>query len=306
MQIPIEIAEIKPYLAVIGYNCREEIPRCLDPWVNHVQGFILGDGKFPEYPGSNDYSTDGWLDFAYDRYKDAVDVQLYRYAGRQQDKRQRYLDIAGELKCDYLIVMDTDDYIDPSYQDFNTFYRQLVLLDRVTKDRTYFMYEWIPSPEEWPAQGNYFMPNAWRHSVRIHKDPGTMRYCANSHYRWCPKEITDKQIYDWEHERFEAKRKLGMSTMMDPPFHFDNPFLFQTRNFVDGVRIKMDRCLRSKEQIEAGAEWAFLNQHEERFGEHCAIQVSAGRTPPEGFESWTAYRNTPHKFDKETGKIILL
>ena len=57
---------------------------------------IWGDGKFDFYPGKYEYSENGWLDFAEQRYRDKCEFIGYQYAGDQVTKRQMYLDIAGK------------------------------------------------------------------------------------------------------------------------------------------------------------------------------------------------------------------
>jgi hypothetical protein len=89
--------------AVIGYESRNEIARCLDPFVDHVDAMILGDGKFDFYDAPNEYSKDGWLNYAHDRYKNKCQVETYRYAGSQVAKRQKYLDIAGEIDDQHIL-----------------------------------------------------------------------------------------------------------------------------------------------------------------------------------------------------------
>ena len=101
----------------------------------------------------------------------------------------------------------------------------------------------------WPKQGNEFKSNRWSKSGKIHKNPGSMRFCLDKHYVWCSKNVSDDKIYKWSLK--EGNR--------DKP----NPYIYQPINTVDGVRIQMDRLLRTKEQKEKGHEWAVKNSHAE-------------------------------------------
>jgi hypothetical protein len=126
MQVSLETTNVKIALAVIGFETRqEEIFRCLDGWIfpkPHIDFVIAGDGRFDLYNAPNSFSTNGWLDACQERYSKTVDFIPYKYTGTQQQKRQKYLDIAGSLNCDFLITVDTDEYLDPTFRDFNTFY----------------------------------------------------------------------------------------------------------------------------------------------------------------------------------------
>jgi hypothetical protein len=288
IEVPKEIFDHKIGVACVGYNSRAEIKRCMDGFVGHVETMILGDGKYDFYPGDKDYSEDGWLDYAEKLYKDKVEFIGYQLAGKQVDKRQRYLDLAGKTKCDFLICIDTDDYIMEKYQDWDKFYFQLFTLSEVTTDRIFYKWVWVPNSKLWPKQGNQF-PTGWRKSVRVHKDPGTMRYCLDTHYIWCDKKISDNKIVKWQ------LKHRGES----------NPYQFEPRNVIDGVRDTMDRTLRTKEQIKAGAEWAHQNQHAENSRKYYKIAKVIGTPPPPGY-TWEQWEKKPHTFDKKTGMRIEL
>ena len=70
MRIYKDWVDKKIAVGLIGYESKNEIARALDGWVGHVDTFILGDGKFDVYDAPNDYSEDGWLDYAEKRYKE--------------------------------------------------------------------------------------------------------------------------------------------------------------------------------------------------------------------------------------------
>jgi len=291
MRIATETVERKIAIGGIGYESIKEIARACDSWVGHVDAMIWGDGKFDFYPGEKDYSEDGWLDFAEKRYRDKVEFVGYQYAGDQVTKRQRYLDIAGKLKCDFLIAVDTEEYLDPQWQDFDGFYSKLIKMSEVLDDRMFFQWVYIPSSKLWAKQGNQFPSNKWLKSGKIHKDPGSMRFCCNSHFKWCAKRTTDEQIY-----RQEIKPSNGRSD--------HKTLLFDPVQVIDGVRVRMDRTLRTKEQIKKSTEWAFLNQHAENSREFYTRSDARGVPPPPGFESWEAFAKAPHTFDKKTGRRI--
>lgn len=284
--------EYKIGVATIGLNSAPEIPRVLGGFLGHVDVFICGDGRFEFYPGKSDYSEDGWLDIAENIVKTNSNAEFigYQYAGPQIKKRQMYLDLAGKSKVDFLICIDTDDYVMLKYSDWDKFYYQLFTLSDILPDRVFYKWVWIPNKKIWPRQGNEFPSNTWRKSARIHKDPGTMRYCLDSHYIWCDKSKTDDQLIKWQ-----LKHR-------DEP----NPWEFGPVNVIDGVRDTMDRSLRTKQQKKKGNEWAFVNHHAEESRKFYTISKASGNPPPPGFKTWEEWESVPHTFDKKTGQRLEL
>jgi len=238
------------------FNSAKEIPRALTPWVPQVDYIIAIDGRYrtPITPEMRKqdlpiFSTDNSFDvleklckekFIYDKLFDT-----------QIQKRQRYLDLAGELGCDVLIVWDSDETIHPDYQDWDKFHKQLeYVLNFNEEEQLFGMYAWIPDEEQWPKQHNMTLSNIWKKYTRIHKNPGSMRYATN-HYTWCKKDVTDKEIMDYNFEYGQG---------------VENPYLlpFPTA-CVDGIRIAMDRNLREAGQLTFGDGWAFQEIHEDAF-----------------------------------------
>jgi glycosyltransferase involved in cell wall biosynthesis len=255
----------------IGYSCyqsEKEIERSLKPWLPHVDYVVAINGRYwtPETPEMKkmnlpNYSTDN------------TEEELKRVCGdkliheklfaEQMVKRQRYLDIAGELKCDFLITWDSDDYIHPDYQNWNKFDGQLeAVLKHFTDDDIFFMWAWIPDEKLWPRQHNAgIKPNSWKRYVRIHKHPGNMKYVKN-HFTWCKKDVTDKQINEWnwnaDNWYFDDDQKKTVPVS-------DNPFILSAAINIDGVRFTTDRAYRSPDQLRFGDGWAFQNMHYETY-----------------------------------------
>ncbi len=246
---------MKKALGLSCYQSAAEIPRAVKPWLPHVDYVIAPDGKYitPQSPKMKehpvpDYSTDGTEDVLREVCGDKL---IYKkIMATQMDKRQYCLDVAGQLSCDYLIVFDTDDFIHPDYQHWELFNMHLELLLKHPDDRLFCQWVWIPGEDVWSKQHNDVQSNHWQKYVRIHKNPGSMRY-ALSHYTFCDKSVTDDQIREW---RWNNKK-------LDPIL--DNPFLLHETTIVDGVRMTTDRQFRSKEMLEHGDNWAFQNIHYE-------------------------------------------
>jgi len=214
----------------------KEIPRAMDPVYKHVDYVIGIDGRYKNYETDHDYSIDGSYELVRDRYPNSV---VEKFLGSQVQKRQRYLDIAGELKCDYLIVWDSDDFVHPEYQDWDFFYDNLERYSKHYKDYQIFqMKAWIP--EGWRNAHNAVEFNAWRDYVRIHKDPGNQRYALECHFWWCAKDTTNEDL---------IMQRKGM---------------WKADHTIEGVRITTDSKLRDNKTLDTRDGWAWNNDCEEK------------------------------------------
>jgi len=274
------------------YNAEKEIPRALDLWSKYVDYIIAIDGRYwvPLHPFymqkyKEKYSTDNSEFVLKKRYGDKLIHE--KYFGTQMEKRQVYLDIAGDLKCETLIVWDSDDFIHPAYQDFNLFFKQLKAMYDNFADQLFFMKAWIPSEQDWPRQYNTLDSNIWHNYIRVHRNPGEQKHILN-HYSFTNKSIELSTVNNW--------RWLHDKTTLE-----DNPFLFHGNTVLDGIRITTDRLLRTEEALTFGDNWAYANMHYENY--EYAMKPYAhylgGETPCEG----SPYFFVPVKNKSTNGKI---
>lgn len=273
-------------------NAEKEIPRALDNWYPHIDHIIAIDGRYqtpqsPEMKAKNypDYSTDCSEHILKTRYPDKITHE--RFKGTQMEKRQRCLDIAGELGCDYAIVWDSDEYIHPDYNDWNKFFKQLELTE-YWDDQIFKMRCWIPDATTWPKQYNAVPDNYWMRYVRIHKDPGNQRYVLN-HYTFTTKDITNDEINEWD---FKNPTQPGLAPL-------ENPYCLQANIVLDGIRIATDRRLRTPDQLTYGDGWAWQVLHEENW-RHTVIPAAkhAGFRIP--------YENDEYYFNEQGQRIVYL
>jgi glycosyltransferase involved in cell wall biosynthesis len=99
---------------IICYNDAKGLKRLLDSIHEHVDYAFVIDGKYKDYIGSTDYSTDG-SDFIAHSYPNVV---FEKCADHQEVKRTKYLDIAGVANCDFLLVLDCDEYVTGDWKKF--------------------------------------------------------------------------------------------------------------------------------------------------------------------------------------------
>lgn len=204
--------------------------------------------KANPYP---DYSTDNSEHLLKTRYGDKITHE--KFLGSQMEKRQRCLDIAGELGCDFAIIIDSDDYLHPDYQDWNKFLKQLEAT-QYWDDQIFKMWAWIPDEATWSRQHNAVPTNYWMKYNRVHKNPGNQRYVLN-HFTFTTKDITDKEINEWE---YKNPVEPGLSPL-------ENPLILQSNIVLDGIRITTDRRFRTADQLAFGDGWAWQNLHEENW-----------------------------------------
>jgi hypothetical protein len=215
--------------------CRNEIPRALDEVYEHVDVMILGDGKYPAFNWPTDLSTDGWLEFAEEKYPNVIS---YKYSGEQSAKRQRYLDIAANEGMEYVIVFDSDEFIDhnrnrPRYPNWDIFYDRLTRAAKAFPEENLFqMWAYLPSLSDWDRAGNAMAENTYQPYVRIIKNPGEIKYSTMNHHSLVKK---DAEPHDW----------------------------INSWIVVDGVRFSMDSKLRDKVFLEVRKEWALKQLDDE-------------------------------------------
>jgi hypothetical protein len=232
---------VKTAVGLSGFQCRNEIVRALgdpkDPKAicNNVDLLILGDGKYPAFNWPSDYSTDGWLEFAEEKYPNVIS---YKYSGEQSEKRNRYLDIAAKEGILFLIVFDSDEFIyydrnRPRYPNWDIFYDRLTRASKAFPEESLFqMWAYLPSLSEWDRAGNATAENTYQPYVRIIRNPAEIKYSPMNHHSFIKR---DAEPHDWI-----------------------NSWLV-----IDGVRFSMNSKLRNKEFLEVRNKWALKQLDDE-------------------------------------------
>jgi hypothetical protein len=296
----------------IGYSYldgEKEHPRSLKPWVDKVDHIIAINGRYwtpqsPEmlkskYPR---FSTDN----SYQVLKEVCGDKLTHedFYGTQMEKRQRYLDIAGELGCDFLIVWDTDEmiYEAPNWDRFD---KQLTAIYDAWPDQQIFgMLAWIPSRKLWSPQYNEVKPETWVPYQRVHKDPGKMYYCLN-HWTWALKEHSREEIYKYIFENPAVK----------PIDSESNEYLIKSRTTLDAIKFTTNRLLRRPDQLTYGDQWAWQNMQWENFhflvaayhhyhGRKFTYEYMQEKDPDIEYYFNDRGFLVPYKIDRKTGECI--
>jgi len=207
----------KPRLAVgLSYfNNIREIPRLLGPVYKHVDLVIGVDGRYPLFKWPSDTSTDGSTALLIEKYHAVVEIN--KSPVEQIDKRNQYMEIAEKAGMDFVIVLDTDEYLHPEYQNWQEFYKQLEELP----DKEPFANMWAWIKPEWTKNHNTVKDNTWKLYTKILRTD--LRY-NSTHWTYIRKD--------------------------DP-----SQFVFGDKT-IDGIRITADSLLRSKKYQKAGYKWA--------------------------------------------------
>lgn len=101
----------KPIIGVglCFYNDLDSLRRGMPTYANEVDYIFAIDGKFSLLAGDfKDYSEPEVADYV----KSYPNVIYEKYMGLEQDKRQKYVDLAVKYKCDFLLIIDSDEYIE--------------------------------------------------------------------------------------------------------------------------------------------------------------------------------------------------
>jgi len=221
----------------IGYSffdSAKEIPRALDPIYKHVWKIYGINGRYSLFKADHDYSNDGSKELVLS-YPNAV---VEDFCGHQHEKRQRYLDLAGEDGCEFLMVLDSDEYLHPDYQNWDMFYRNLERMSRKYYDMDCFTMRVFLS-KAWEKAHNKVMRGRFRKYVRIHRNPGMQRYALGTHYFFARKTDTEAELIRDE------------KPFLQPTIeHYD-------KYLIDGIRLQTDSTMRNQNFLDARDGWAY-------------------------------------------------
>lgn len=106
----------------VCYQDKVGLQRAIESCYEHIDTFIVVDGRYPSWGASTDpeYSTDGTEEYC----KSLDKVDYYKLFADQPVKRTLSFARTKDHDCDFLIVLDADDFIHRS-TDWNKFYEYL-------------------------------------------------------------------------------------------------------------------------------------------------------------------------------------
>ena len=142
------------------------ITRCIESIKNHVDVILAIDGRFDKFPDQSLLSTPEVREYL----SSIKNVVLVDYPASEIQKRQKYCELAKEYHCDWLIIIDSDEYMLES-SDWKAFQNNILQI----KDRTRNVYgirfaysapvhmDTTPYPRLWyrPWEVTYIKHNLW-------------------------------------------------------------------------------------------------------------------------------------------------
>jgi len=164
-------------------------------------------------------------------------VTIVDYPGYQVDKRMQYVKKAEELGCDAIVIIDSDEYLHPEYNNWKDFRfwlsRYARSYDPANKGFVFNILFWVD--EHYEKAYNWIETGKFEKMPRVWHRPEKLEYYSGVHY-W-----VRHRIFTDPHE------KLG-STLVD----IDH-----------GIRLSQDSHLRQKDFQKSRDVWAKLGMKHE-------------------------------------------
>jgi hypothetical protein len=93
---------------IICYQDRLGLQRAINSCYEHIDKFIVIDGRYVDWGAKTDpeFSTDGTEEYC----KSLDKVDYYQMFTTQTEKRTKYLQETKKHDCEFLLVLDADDY----------------------------------------------------------------------------------------------------------------------------------------------------------------------------------------------------
>ena len=184
---------------------------------------IAVNGPYSDFDGINpNFGNDGARAFL-ESYPNTTIIDCPPL--KQPEKRQLYLDKAGELGYKYLIIMDSAEYVFPGQDDWGLLLDNLrVISEQNPQDQLFFMEMYMP--KGWDRAHNNIELGRFQKWGRIVKDPGTLKYAFWCHYRLIRKEFTEMDV---------IKNKTDV---------------IKAHYIIEGVKLSTDSLLRSEEFLD--------------------------------------------------------
>jgi len=136
------------------YNDLESLKRGLPTYADKVDHIFAIDGRYSLFDG-DDYSTQETIDYL----KSYPNVILDRFVGYEHDKRNRYLALCDKHKVDFLLIIDSDEYVEKG-ADWKTFKRNCIESAKNHPEENFFGVDYNYSPKM--DEANYSpYPRLW-------------------------------------------------------------------------------------------------------------------------------------------------
>lgn len=146
------------------------IKRCVESIKDYVDVILAIDGRFDNFPDSQILSSPEVREYL----QSIQNVVLVDYPGSEVAKRQKYCSLCLEYQCDYLLIIDSDEYVMPNskWEEFKNNLRNCENTSNIYGIR--FAYaapvhmDTTPYPRLWykPYEVQYIKHNLWQTSLQ--------------------------------------------------------------------------------------------------------------------------------------------
>jgi hypothetical protein len=208
-----EDADVRLAAGIIFFNDAKSLQRCLSSVTDGVDKIIAIDGKFRHYPGKEALSTDGSRELV-QSFRKAVLIDCPNEL--EHRKRQTYCEVAGRYGCNFLLIIDSDEFViaaGSSWQLFRNNLRKTV----IGRDKGRFpCYDVLE--QAWGSHGG----DQFQRKPRVWYEPYDMHY------------IQGRQFI------FRHKDPSRINTVWEGSYGAD---------LIEGIRLGHDHRLRSKSHM---------------------------------------------------------
>jgi hypothetical protein len=202
---------------IIFFNDRFSLQRCLYTLINDIDIIFAVDGKFPNFPGSYDLSTDGSREVL----KSFSKCHLIDFPKSEFEKRSKYLQLCKVNNVDVLLIIDSDEFVLEN-AEWSTFKENLktMIVDRDKCTRNVYAVDLQinHSKDEFLA-----FPRIWY-------KPDEMEYYGEKHYYFRNKNgLKNNLSHQADHSVNVIKGiRLGHDHTLRTKKHMDSRFIYQT------------------------------------------------------------------------------
>lgn len=159
-------------VGIIFFDDARGLQRCLSSIESHVDLIIAIDGRFKDFEEGYDISNDGSKEVV----ESFSNARYYCFPNLTEiEKRNKYLEIAHAYRLDFLLVLDSDEYVKIDYTLFHN------NLEAIMFQKQYLDLGLVQSPEVYGIKmydQQFEKPDiiVERHNERLFYKPGCLRY----------------------------------------------------------------------------------------------------------------------------------
>lgn len=137
------------------YGDLESLKRGLPTYADKVDYIFAINGRYSFFDGP-DYADDGSEEYL----KQFPKVILKRFVGMEHDKRQQYVNLAAEYDCDYLLIIDSDEYVLPN-ADWDLFKKNCDIITKAYPSENFFGVNFRYTPDDYKREEFSPYPRLW-------------------------------------------------------------------------------------------------------------------------------------------------